>query len=287
MKTVRTLACTAVAASAIIAGAATALAATQIFDVWREVRALNQNQRLRPCHGIVVVKWPIIVLDRPTIESHRKLPTPRHLWRLGQSLGSDIDYTLRAFPNHYRALDAMMRLAVRDRTPQPEGATYTVNCYFDRAVRFRPHDGVVRLMFGLFYYRNGDLKNAIVQGSLGDELTPNNPNIKYNLGLFYFQAKEYEKALSYAQQAQLLGTKLPGLKRKLVKIGKWLEPVAVTGKPPAPTIDQATASTDSAGVRAKSAAEPAKASVPADAAAGLPAQSAKGAAGAPPPSASR
>ena len=203
------------------------------------------------------------------------------------SIGSDIDYTLRAFPNHYRALDAMMRLAVRDRTPQPEGATYTVNCYFDRAVRFRPHDGVVRLMFGLFYYRNGDLKNAIVQGSLGDELTPNNPNIKYNLGLFYFQAKEYEKALSYAQQAQLLGTKLPGLKRKLVKIGKWLEPVAVTGKPPAPTIDQATASTDSAGVRAKSAAEPAKASVPADAAAGLPAQSAKGAAGAPPPSASR
>src|SRR5262245_1653589 len=50
------------------------------------------------------------------------------------SVGGDIDYTLRAFPNHPRALMAMMRLGERDKTERPVGAMFSVACYFERAV---------------------------------------------------------------------------------------------------------------------------------------------------------
>ena len=51
-------------------------------------------------------------------------------------LGGDIDYTLRASPNHPRALIAMANLGRRMNSEQPPGAKYTLACYFDRAVRF-------------------------------------------------------------------------------------------------------------------------------------------------------
>ena len=45
-------------------------------------------------------------------------------------LGSDIDYTLRAIPNHPRALATMARVGVRDKVTQLPGAQFPVECYF-------------------------------------------------------------------------------------------------------------------------------------------------------------
>ena len=51
--------------------------------------------------------------------------------------GGDIDYTLRAFPNHPRALLAMMNLSFKEKRLKPNSAHWPVECYFDRAERFR------------------------------------------------------------------------------------------------------------------------------------------------------
>ena len=53
------------------------------------------------------------------------------------TVGGDIDYTLRASPNHHRALMSMVNLAVRTKSDKPLGPRLTVDCYFDRAMRQR------------------------------------------------------------------------------------------------------------------------------------------------------
>src|SRR6185295_18236483 len=46
--------------------------------------------------------------------------------------GPDIDYTLRAFPNHPRALKSVMDLALREKTAKPFGVRYSTECWFNR-----------------------------------------------------------------------------------------------------------------------------------------------------------
>ena len=66
------------------------------------------------------------------------------------TIGADIAYTLRAFPNHHRALVAMQRLGDRLKRTQPPGANWEVECYFVRAVRFVPDDAVARLLYASY-----------------------------------------------------------------------------------------------------------------------------------------
>jgi tetratricopeptide (TPR) repeat protein len=147
------------------------------------------------------------------------------------SLGSDIDYTLRAFPNHLRALGALGRLAIRDKSAKPIGANYTVECYFDRALRFRPKDGLVYMAYGDYLSRLGQESKAIEMIQKSIELEPFNATAYYNLGLIYLKKKDYDQALGYAQKAYEMGFPLPGLKKQLVQAGKWTDaPVAGVSK---------------------------------------------------------
>lgn len=144
--------------------------------------------------------------------------------RRGESttrIGGDLSYTLRAFPNHSRALLAMMRLGERERKPQPSGAKYTVECWFDRAIRFAPDDPSVRLLYGTFLLRNDKQQAAIEQLKLAENYAGANGNVYYNLGLAYFDLKDYGRARDYAKRAHELGFTLPGLKNKLQSVGQW------------------------------------------------------------------
>lgn len=141
----------------------------------------------------------------------------------GQSgyVGADIDYTLRAFPNHHRALDAMMRLSAKVKNEKPLGATYTVGCYVERAVRFKPTDPIVRLLYAKYLAGKKQNDKALAQLQEADKLDPNNANIKYNLGLALFDLKRYDEAAEQARQAYALGFPYPGLRKKLESVGKW------------------------------------------------------------------
>ena len=135
--------------------------------------------------------------------------------------GGDIDYTLRAIPNHPRALMTMMKLVERTKMERPPGAQYSIECYFDRAMRFRPKDGTVRMIYADFLAKRGKHREALEQLEVAKELAGDNANLNYNVGLAYVELKDYDKALAHAHKAYALGFSLPGLRNKLERVGKW------------------------------------------------------------------
>lgn len=164
-------------------------------------------------------------------------------------LGGNIDYTLRAFPNHHRALMSMMKLGAREKRSKVAGADYTVECYMVRAETFRPDDEMVKVIYGLYLMQAGRPQDAIAKLEAAASLSHQNANVDYNLGLAYFDLKQYDKALASAHRAYVAGFPLPGLRDKLKRAGKWREqPVS---SPPASAVaedqtvgDGAASSTD-------------------------------------------
>jgi tetratricopeptide (TPR) repeat protein len=135
----------------------------------------------------------------------------------------DLDYTLRAFPNHHLALDAMARLHRREKSDHVEQSRYSLSCWFDRARRFAPDDPAVLLIEGIHFLAVGDLDPAerALLGAI--KLDPNSPEIAYNLGLLYERKGDFDQATKYAVMAYHKGYPLPGLKRKLIKKGVWTD----------------------------------------------------------------
>lgn len=138
-------------------------------------------------------------------------------------LSSDIDYTLRAFPNHHRALASMERLAERQKVDRVSGARWDVECYFVRALRFRPDDATVRLLYATYLRKHQRKDEALRQMAVAGELAKDNPFTHYNMGLVYFDLGEHELALASAHRAMALGFPRTELKQKLVAAGKWVE----------------------------------------------------------------
>lgn len=139
------------------------------------------------------------------------------------SVGGDLDYVLRAFPNHHVALNAMFRLGEKEKRPKPSGAKYSVECYFQRALRFRNDDAIVKTVYAAYLVKHGKSTEALNQLIEAAQLGEDNANVIYNTGLVYFDLKDYEKSLSYAHHAYRLGFPLPGLRDKLKRLGKWRE----------------------------------------------------------------
>jgi hypothetical protein len=163
--------------------------------------------------------------QRAVVERHHFTPKVEQL-REGQStriIGSDIGYTLHVFPNHPRALNAMSRLALRDKRPQPTGASYPVECYFERAIRFQPSDPGPYLVYGMHLSRSGRAKEAVEALKVAADLAPADANVNYNLGLAYFEVKDYDNALKHAEVAYAAGFPLGGLRKLLKQVGKWRE----------------------------------------------------------------
>lgn len=139
-------------------------------------------------------------------------------------LGSDIDYTLRAIPNHPRALATMARVGIRDKVSQLPGAMYPVECYFVRAMEFQPADPAVRATYATYLMALGKLEMARDQLREAVALAPEDPTYNYNLGLAYYKTKQFKEANDHAHKAYALGFPLPGLKQLLVTAGKWQDP---------------------------------------------------------------
>lgn len=137
--------------------------------------------------------------------------------------GGDIDYTLRASPNHHRALKAMMDLARKEKRDPPAGTRYSVSCWFMRGEAYRPDDPMVKVLHGVFLLRSGKKTEAVTKLEQAASLDSGDANIQYNLGLAYFDVGQHEKALQSAHRAYAAGFPLPGLREKLKRAGKWAE----------------------------------------------------------------
>jgi tetratricopeptide (TPR) repeat protein len=139
-------------------------------------------------------------------------------------VGEDIDYTLRAFPNHHRALMALVRLGERKHSAQPVGLTYSVECYFERALRFRPLDGTVRMIYARYLFQDQRLSQANQQLEAAASTAGDNAFAHYNIGLLYLEQENYALALAHAHKAYSLGFLQPALREQLQLRGKWKEP---------------------------------------------------------------
>src|SRR4051794_15941123 len=125
---------------------------------------LHAQTSTAPC-GSLGKPFGDYLLDRDKVAMSERFhftPEVENLVR-GQSstrIGADIDFMLVNYPNHHRALLAMMRLGEKEKSPQPNGATYSVECYFDRALRFRPDDHVARMLYATYLAKNGRAADA-------------------------------------------------------------------------------------------------------------------------------
>jgi hypothetical protein len=152
-------------------------------------------------------------------------------------LTGEFSYTLRMLPNHPRALLAMSRLEkmAGGKLPQfganPTSPKISAYCFFDRAIRFRPDDKAVRMVYGIHLHQRGKLKEALVEYQLAESLGEESGNLYYNLGLLHADMKNWDKAYEYGVKAERGGLMLPGLRGKLEKAGRPLPPLVRPEKP--------------------------------------------------------
>lgn len=142
------------------------------------------------------------------------------------AFGWDIGYTLRAFPNHPRALLTMQRLVASQKRNPATDAIYTIECYYERALRFQPDDHVIRLLYANFLIVGDKGDEAVKQLDYVSVEAADNPFTQFNVGMLYFDLKNYDRALEQAHKAAALGFNRPDLRDRLSKVGRWAEPPA-------------------------------------------------------------
>ncbi len=141
-------------------------------------------------------------------------------------LAGDVSYTLRVFPNHVNALMTMADWSIKTKKNPPDGTLYTVECWFERGMHFRPDDPMVKVAYGVYLIKRSEYDKAVQHLEAAVAQDSGNGNAYYNLGLAYLGMKNNEKALESAWRAYALGFPLPGLRTRLAKAGAWREPPA-------------------------------------------------------------
>jgi hypothetical protein len=161
----------------------------------------------------------------PIVEQHHFTPAVEALIR-GQEgyIGGDLDYILRAYPNHPRALVSMMRYAEKSKQDPPPHMRYTVECWFERAIRFARDDVVVRMLYAQFLKNKNRISDAKDQLMVVLNYAGDNPFTHYNAGLIFFELGLYDQALQRAHTALALGLTRTELREALARVGKWVDP---------------------------------------------------------------
>jgi|CXWL01.1.fsa_nt_gi tetratricopeptide (TPR) repeat protein len=142
--------------------------------------------------------------------------------RSSDSPWPDLDYTLRAWPNHPRALLTMIRFQEQvNRKITKHKAPVPAECYLQRAIHFSPEDPVPYALYGYYLRKLGRLEDANKYFLKATELAPEDAKLAYSYSLLLIDMKKYDDALKYGQLAYKLGNPPVSLKNKLIKLGVW------------------------------------------------------------------
>jgi tetratricopeptide (TPR) repeat protein len=158
------------------------------------------------------------------VEGHHFNANVEHLRKgISSTIEGDLDYTIRAFPNHSRALYSIMRWWWAHAKP-PITEFPPPECYLQRAIAFTPDDANNHKLLGLYYHKAGRLEDALASYQTAEKLI-NGVSIElfYNMGLLYLSLEDHQHAVEYAQKAYAGGYPLPGLRNMLVRGGHWPE----------------------------------------------------------------
>lgn len=180
--------------------------------------------------------------DKNLVEGAHFLPVTEALIR-GKSgnVGQELQYTLQAFPNHHRAINAAVRWSIKMRSPVPLGMKYPIECYFERALRWRSDDLIVRMMYAQWLHENKRTPEALWQLDFTSKKAVD-AFTHYNLGLLYLEFGEFDLALAQAHRAMADGFPRPELRQRLEAAGRWRD-LAMTTEPGASVAPSAAAST--------------------------------------------
>jgi tetratricopeptide (TPR) repeat protein len=139
-------------------------------------------------------------------------------YHTNKDLIENLDYTLRAIPNHHRALATVARFQLRGWKTEPYR---TADCYFDRAIRFKSEDGYVYLLFATYLHRKKDFQGALAQYEAAGKLLQDSDEVAYNMGLLYLDMKEPQRAKEAAIRVYSHGYPLQGLRDRLKRAKAW------------------------------------------------------------------
>ncbi len=135
----------------------------------------------------------------------------------------DIAFTLRHFPNHHRALNSVARFEIERGIPPFNDSWLSADCWFQRALQFRPNDGVVWLIYANLRARKDQREEALDAYEQALQLLGDSPEVHYNMGLLYLKMADYEAARAHAEKAYAGQYPLQGLRRKLAEKGYTLK----------------------------------------------------------------
>lgn len=135
----------------------------------------------------------------------------------------DLDYTVRAIPNHHDALFSIVRYYTEKSKWAEYADPYAYDhdnptppeCYLNRAIAFAPDDPLVYAIYGIYLYKIEMYDEAAAKLEKALSLNNKLAEVHYNLGLVYVKQENYEGAAEHADAAEKLGYPLKGLKRIL------------------------------------------------------------------------
>lgn len=136
----------------------------------------------------------------------------------------DLDYTLRAWPNHHRALVSIINYQLNILSKISHGKLIVPpECYLIRAINYSPKDAVVHSLYGHYLKKLGQLEESAKYYEKALALAPENAKISYSFSLLLIDLKRYDEAVKYAKIAYQNKHTPKGLKNKLIKLGVWDE----------------------------------------------------------------
>lgn len=188
-----------------------------------------------PCIGKPSGYGPYDYLQRNRLAKNLRLVESAHFDSSVESLTGgakgrlknpmpDLDYTLRAFPNHHRALNTIIRHDLTKPKEIYNKAATPAECYLQRAINFSPKDPIAYMLYGILLHRTNNYTNALEQYEKAKNLAPHNGQILYNLSLLLVDLERYEEARTYAERIYDRGFPLQGLKKQLISVGYWDNP---------------------------------------------------------------
>lgn len=88
------------------------------------------------------------------------------------------------------------------------------------------------MIYSRYLNSKGRIPDATKQLEIATNYAKDSPFTHYNIGLNYFELKNYDKALIQAHKAISLGFTQTALRDQLQSVGKWTEPANLPGTPP-------------------------------------------------------
>mgnify|MGYP005839628563 CR=1 FL=1 len=147
--------------------------------------------------------------------------------RASGTFSGDIDYTLRAIPNHPAGLDLASRLEKRlshasaEHIPlfKYEKPARSAECYFQRAIALAPNRSYTYVVYGIHLHRFGKYQEASTAYTRALALGSDTIETNYNYGLSLVKSGRFAEAEQQAKIAYQGGFPLPGLRNLLQQQG--------------------------------------------------------------------